>query len=169
MSTHLRSWMRVLGASLDHVYATTVHSGMQNKFFAKGWGDLSSLHRETFAQLLREVQQEPSHAITWKLLQSSSADSMTGIEYFEGSFTSPCAGGRLPGLPESCEQGKVWLARPKPTPENVTGMKACVIQLAATGEHTARCGACLLRNHLDLFVSGFSRHPRASNEQSSQT
>lgn len=56
------------------------------------------------------------------------------FQLFEGTFTSP--GSRVvPNLPESCKQGRVWLMRPAGASEGPAGMKACVIQLAATGEH----------------------------------
>jgi Alpha/beta hydrolase domain containing 18 len=138
MSKHLRRFMRLASATLDQLYATTVHSGAQSKFFAQGWGDLSSLNRDQFVHLVHDVQTSPSTEISWKRLQSGNALQRKQFEYFEGDFMSPCANGRLPGLPESCHSGKVWLIRPKPSAELPTGMKACVIQLAATGEHSAR-------------------------------
>lgn len=152
------------GAGLDALYATSVHAGLHARFFARGWGDLASLDRIAFGNLLREVQESPRSwpaaspagqaavpTVSWRLLQSGplgAGDGDTGdtgvsttFEYFEGEFESPAARGRLPGLPRACERGRVWLLRPAPSAAWPSGMRACVIQLPATGEHTDRCAA----------------------------
>ena len=65
------------------------------------------------------------------------------FQLFEGTFSSPGTLG-VPNLPESCTQGRLWLMRPAGTAEGPTGMRACVIQLAATGEHRQECVSVLL-------------------------
>jgi hypothetical protein len=123
------------------VYAQVIHSFRSSRFFAKGWGDLSLLNPDKFHRLIMKLEEQPAMRIDWQPVQNG-VHRGNVFQLFEGTFRSPGTLG-VPNLPESCKQGRVWLMRPAGM-EGQAGMKACVIQLAATGEHRQEYASSLL-------------------------
>jgi hypothetical protein len=131
-SWYSKVWSTASG-SLDRVYAQVIHSIGSSRFFARGWGDLSMLNPDRFHRVLMKVEEQPGVMnIEWQPVQSG-VHRGNVFQVFEGTFTSP-GSDVVPNLPESCRTGRVWLMRPGRA-EGPAGMRACVIQLAATGEH----------------------------------
>jgi hypothetical protein len=115
-----------------------VHSLSTTKFFAGGWGDISSLNTETYSRIVAGVQQRPQDFMTIEWGKQHKKRTVRGVPYeiCEGKLTYLGEGitGYIKNVPESCHAGCVWLMRPTASHRAPTGMDACVIQLAATGE-----------------------------------
>lgn len=130
---YTRVWSTA-GGSLDRLYAGVIHSIGSAKFFRDGWGDLSLLSASKFYRALVSLQYGPNTIqISWKPVQTG-VHRGKPFQMFEGSFESPASSG-VSNLPLCCLDGRVWLMRPGEATYGPTGMSACVIQLAATGEH----------------------------------
>ena len=128
-----------MASKLDHVYSSVIHSLSTEAYFRKGWGDVSSLDPHRFALLLNHLQMTPLQ-VSWKAVETG-VQRGCAYEVLEGQFTSPCTPAWVPGLPEASQTGRLWLMRPTDasTEFGPHGMKACFLQLPATGEHLPKC------------------------------
>jgi hypothetical protein len=125
------------GGSLDHFYSQFVHSLGTGKFFVNGWGDVSKLDFLKFSRLAHSVQVNPGLLpIRWEIMQTG-IHKATPFQLAEGTFISPSVTVDVFNVPRTCNIGRVWLLRPTNKAYGDAGMSACVIQLPATGEHTA--------------------------------
>lgn len=137
------------GAFLDGAYAQAIHNLTSTKFFWAGWGDIGNLNSAVFGRIVSGVQRRPRDYIRvdWG---TPKYDRAKGVEYelCQGKLThlGPGAAKHIPNIPESCETGRVWLMRPRGGGEwGPCGMRACCIQLAATGEQDERCATLASR------------------------
>jgi hypothetical protein len=127
------------GAVLDRLYSQLVHNLSARKFFARGWGDISDIDADEYIQLLLAVQHRPwQHlAIDWTAHQLHRTVHGLSYETYEGQlrYLGDGISRYIRDFPERCHSGRVWLVRPTASGQAPTGMSACVVQLAATGEH----------------------------------
>lgn len=136
------------GGSLDRLYAGVIHSIGSAKFFRNGWGDISLLCPDKFYRSLVSLQLGPTPmTVSWKPVQTG-VHRGKPFQLFEGTFESPASAG-VSNLPLCCLDGRVWLMRPGEAAHGPTGMSACVIQLAATGEHGPECDHLLISSIID--------------------
>jgi Alpha/beta hydrolase domain containing 18 len=140
---------------LDQTYASAAH-GFSGKFFARGWGDIHALDTSKFHRIASGIQRHPTHflKVTWGRQQRFKRKQGTEYEITEGEmrYLGPGIRQYLPNVPECNERGKVWLLRPAGS-DGAAGMQACVVHLAATGEHSRGCASQTAIYSVFVFVS----------------